>query len=143
MKKSIPRSQGKTKQKSVRRSKKKHSRTSPEIQFKELNDKLRSTLSDKQSNWTIPAKTQTKIIINKLRNKQWNKNILIFSFYPEGIYYWSFQKYTIEAFIPKAKIGPFKYTYFKICSKSISISESGPVLNLQYLNKIYWSLKID
>ena len=39
---------------------KKHSRTSPEIQFKELNEKLRFTLPEQQINSTIPAKTKTK-----------------------------------------------------------------------------------
>ena len=39
---------------------KKHSRTSPEIQSKEKNEKLRSTLLDQQINCTIQAKTQTK-----------------------------------------------------------------------------------
>ena len=38
---------------------KRHSRTSPEIQFKELNEKLRSTLPNHQINCTMPAKTQT------------------------------------------------------------------------------------
>ena len=36
---------------------KKHSRTSPEIQFKELNEKLRIFLPDQQINSTMPAKT--------------------------------------------------------------------------------------
>ena len=39
---------------------KKHSKTSPELQFKELNEKLRRTLPDQQINWTFPASTQTK-----------------------------------------------------------------------------------
>ena len=39
---------------------KKHSRTSPEIQFKELNAKLSFTLPEQQINSTMPAKTQTK-----------------------------------------------------------------------------------
>ena len=38
------------KAKKVRRSKKKHSRTNPEIQFKELKEKLRRTLPDQQIN---------------------------------------------------------------------------------------------
>ena len=40
---------------------KKHSRTSPEIQFKEWNEKFRFTLPDQQINSTMPAKTN-KII---------------------------------------------------------------------------------
>ena len=39
---------------------KKHSRTSPEKQFKELNEKLRITLPDQQIKSTMPAKKQTK-----------------------------------------------------------------------------------
>ena len=39
---------------------KKHSRTSPEIQFKELNEKLRITLPEQQINSMMPAKTQSK-----------------------------------------------------------------------------------
>ena len=62
-------SQGKTKQKSVRRSKK-HSRTSPETQFKELNQKLRKTLPDQQINCTLTAKTQTK------SSKKWETKII-------------------------------------------------------------------
>ena len=39
---------------------KKQSRTSPEIQSKELTEKHRSTLHDQQIYWTLPAKTQTE-----------------------------------------------------------------------------------
>ena len=69
---SIPRTQGKTKQKSVRWSKK-HSRTSPEIQFKETNEKHRSTLLDEQINWKMLGKTQTKISQKIVKLKQSNK----------------------------------------------------------------------
>ena len=57
---------------------KKHSGTSPEIQFKELNEKLRITLPDQQINSTMPAKTQTKSSqkIEKQSNKL-NKYIII------------------------------------------------------------------
>ena len=48
------------KRKKVRRSKKKHSRTSSEIQFKEFTEKLRITLPDQQINSVMPVKTQTK-----------------------------------------------------------------------------------
>ena len=34
--------------------------SSPEKQFKELNEKLRSTLPEHQINWTMPAKAETK-----------------------------------------------------------------------------------
>ena len=66
------------KRKKVRRSKKKHSRTSPEIQFKELNEKLRITLPDQEINSSMPAKTQTKSSqkIEKQTNKL-NKYIII------------------------------------------------------------------
>ena len=37
---------------------KKHNRTSPEKQFKELNQKLRRILPDQQINWTMAARTQ-------------------------------------------------------------------------------------
>ena len=99
MKKSIPRSQGKTKQKSVRRSKK-HSRTSPEIQFKELNEKLRRTLTDQQINRTFPPRTQTKSSqkIEKLKESKLNK---IYSLLK------------LEAFKPMPKFSPFKKTLFQ------------------------------
>ena len=60
--------------------KKKHSRTSPEIQIKELNENLKSTLPDQQTKLTKPAKTQTKSskVIEKLKqSNKLNKNILI------------------------------------------------------------------
>ena len=69
--------------------------TSPEIQAKEVNEKIRNTLPEQQINWTMPAKTQTKSSQN-LRNQQsnkLNKNILIAK--------------TLEAFTPKAKLDPF------------------------------------
>ena len=60
---------------------KKHSRTSLEIQFKELNENLRSTLPDQQINRTMPALNKHKQnYLKKMRNKQsnkLNKNILI------------------------------------------------------------------
>ena len=46
---------------------KKHRRTSPEKQFKELNEKLRRSLPDQQINGTMPARTQAKSYKN-LRN---------------------------------------------------------------------------
>ena len=49
----------------------------------------------------------------------------------------------LEAFKPKAKVFPFKKSISKICSKSISVSEMGPVLSLQGLKNIHWPLKID
>ena len=48
--------------------KKKHSRTSHELQFKELKEKLRRTPPDQQINSTMPARTQTKSS-KKLRQK--------------------------------------------------------------------------
>ena len=66
-------------EKKVRRSKK-NSRTSSEIQFKELNKKLKSTLPDQQINSTKPAKTQTNSsqkIENLKQSNKLKKNILI------------------------------------------------------------------
>ena len=61
------------KRKKVRRSKK-HSRTSPQKQFKELKEKRRRTLPDHQINWTVPARTQkSSIKIEKLKNQNWTK----------------------------------------------------------------------
>ena len=51
---------------------KKHSSLSPEIQFKELNEKHRRTLPDQQINETMPDRAQTKSS-QKLRNKK-NQN---------------------------------------------------------------------
>ena len=47
------------------------------------------------------------------------------------------------AFKPKAKFFPLKIPISKICSKSIFVSEIGPVLYLQDLKNIHWPLKID
>ena len=49
----------------------------------------------------------------------------------------------LEAFKPKAKFFPFKKPISKICSKSIFVSEIGPVLYLQDLKNTHWLLKID
>ena len=78
-----------------------HSRTSPEIQFKELKEKLRRTLPDQQITWTISARTHTKLShkIEKLKESNLNKNILIAK--------------NLEAFKAKAKFFSFKNTYFK------------------------------
>ena len=85
---------------------KKHSRTSPEKQIKELNEKLRRNLPHQQINWTMPARAQTKSTqkIEKLKLSKLNKNILIAK--------------TLEAFKPKAKCFPFKNIYFKNMFKS-------------------------
>ena len=60
----------------------------------------RRTLPDQYINWTIPARTQTKSSqkIEKLKESKLNK---IYSLLK------------LEAFKPKAKIFPFKNTYFK------------------------------
>ena len=84
-----------------RRRIKKHSRRSPEMQFKELNEKLRSTLPGQQINSTMTAKTQTKSSqkIEQLKqSNKLNKNILI-----ENILI------KLSTLTPKAKNGPFKY----------------------------------
>ena len=49
----------------------------------------------------------------------------------------------LEAFKTKAKFFPLKIPISKIFSKSIFVSEMGPVLYLQNLKNIHWSLKID
>ena len=66
-----------------------------------MNEKFRRTLTDQQTNWTMPAGTQTKSSkkIEKLKESKLNKNILIAK--------------TLEAFKPKAKFFPFKNTCFK------------------------------
>ena len=74
---------------------------SPEKQPKKLNENLRITLPDQQTNWTMPAKTQTKSPQN-LRNKQSNK-----------LNKKKLNATTLEAFTPKAKFDPFKNSYFK------------------------------
>ena len=83
---------------------KKHSRTSPEIQSKELNEKIRITIRDQQINLAMPAKTQTKSSpkVEKLKQSvKLNKNILIAK--------------TLEAFNPKAKFDRLRnYLYQKI-----------------------------
>ena len=109
---------------------KKHSRTSPEIQFKELNEKLRRTLPDQQINWTIPARAQTKSSqkIEKLKESKLNK---IYSLLK------------LEAFKPMAIFFPLKIPISKISSKSIFVSEIGPAFYLQDLKNIHWPLKID
>ena len=48
---------------------KKHSRTSPEIQLKELNEKLKNTLPDQQINWTKRKPKHKQNHLEKLRNK--------------------------------------------------------------------------
>ena len=79
---------------------KKYSRTSPEIQFKQLNEKLRITPPDQQINWTMPARTQTKSSQKtaKLKESKLNK---IYSLLK------------LEAFKSKAKFFPFKNIYFR------------------------------
>ena len=77
---------------------KKHSRTSPEIQFKELNEKLRRTLPDHKINWTMPARTQTK------SSKNWETKRIKTKLLTAK---------TLEAFTPQAKFFPFKNSYFK------------------------------
>ena len=57
-----------------------HSRTSPEIQFEEMIEKLRASVFDQQINWTMPAKnTQSqkfrKPKIIKQTNKKYRKNL--------------------------------------------------------------------
>ena len=84
-----------------RRRIKKHSRTSLELQFNEMNEKLRSTLCDQQINWTMPT-IMNKIISKNEKLKQSNqvnKKIIITK--------------TLEAFTPKAKFDLFKFNYFK------------------------------
>ena len=78
---------------------KKHSRTSPEIQFKEMIEKLRRTLPGQQINWTMPART-------KKSSKNWETKRIKTK-----------QKQTLaktlEAFKPKAKFFPYKNIYYQ------------------------------
>ena len=105
------------------RQQKKYSRTSSEKQFKELNEKLRSTPSDQQINWTMPAKTLHTIKLSQKvqKPKQWNKlnkNIFIAKTFTR-------RQNLIPKMIPTSKIG----------SKPFFVSEVGPVLYLQDLKK--------
>ena len=103
---------------------KKHSRKSPEIQFKELNDKLRSSLSNQQIYWTMPAKTQT-ILSQKIEKlKQSNKLNKIYSLLK-----------LLKLLNLRQNFFPLKIPISKKCSKPICISEMGPVLYLQDLKK--------
>ena len=101
---------------------KKHSRTSPEIQFKELKEKLRITLTSQQINSTMPAKTQTKS--SKNRNKQSNKR----------------NKYIIIdkilKLLARQNLIPLSIPISKICSKPNFVSAIGAVLYLQGLKKL-------
>ena len=84
---------------------KKHSGTSPQIQSKELTEKLRSTLPDQQIN---ASKSTNKISKNLKQSNKLNKNILIAK--------------TLEASTPQAKFDLDKHTYFKrnfFCLKSV------------------------
>ena len=104
-------------QQKSRRNKKKHSRTSPEIQFRALNEKLGITLSDQKINSAMPAKTQPKSSQKKLRNKQSNK----------------LNKYIIIdktlKFLPlRQNLIPLNIPISKICSKPNFVSEMGAVL---------------
>ena len=67
--------------------------------------------------------------IEKQKESKLNKNKLIAK--------------TLEAFKPNANFFPLKTTITKKCSKPIFVSETGPVLYLQYLKNIHWPLKID
>ena len=85
------------KRKEVRRSKKKHSRTSPEIQSKELNEILRTnenltSRSIKQSQQKDNLKVKKLKYLNKL-----NKKTILYKIF--------------EAFIMKAKYDTFQYTH--------------------------------
>ena len=98
---------------------KKHSRTSPEIQFKELKEKLRITLPDQQINSTMPAKTQTKSSqkIEKQTNKI-NKYIIIGK---------------ILKLLARQNLIPLNIPISKISSKPNFVSEIYAVLYLQGL----------
>ena len=56
---------------------KKNSRTSPEIQFKKLNEELRRTLPDQQIEQRQSEYKQNHKKIEKLKESKLNKNILI------------------------------------------------------------------
>ena len=95
-------------------------------------EKLRSTLPDHKVNWTMPAKTQTKSSQKYEKLKQsnkLNKNILIAK--------------TLEAFTPKAKFDPFKYTYFQNMLKNTFCFWNRSSITSARPEKILWHLKID
>ena len=102
--------------------KKKHSKTCPDIQFKELSEKLRFTLPEKQINSTMPAKTQTKSSqkIEKQTNKL-NKFIVLHK--------------TWKLLPLRHNLTPWNIPISKICSKPKFVSEIGAVLYLQGLKK--------
>ena len=64
--------------------------------------------------------------IEKLKESKLNKNKLIAK--------------TLEAFKPKAKIFPFKNTYYINMFKTNFVPDIGPVLYLQDLKNIHWPL---
>ena len=84
-----------------------------------------------QINWAMPARTETKSsqILEKLKESKQNKNIFIAK--------------ALEAFKPKAKFFPLKIHISKLSFKPIFVSEIDPVLYLQDLKNIHWTLKID
>ena len=108
---------------------KKHNRTSPEIQFKELNEKLRRTLRYQQINWTMQARTQKS-------SKNWETKRIKTK-----------QKHSLlklsKLLNLRQNFFPLKTPITKICSKPTFVSEIGPVLYLQDLKNIHWPLKID
>ena len=108
----------------------KHSRTSPEIQFTELNEKLRKLyLTCRLIEQCQPKQKQNHLI--KLRNKQTNQTKM-YSLLK------IFQLSTL-----RQNLTPLNIPISEICSKPIFVSEIGAVLNLQDLEKNHWPLKID
>ena len=111
---------------------KNHSRTSPEIQVKEMNKKLRSTQPDQQINWKMPAKTQTKLSQKIVKLKQSNKQN---------------KKYPllkpVKPLLQRQNLILLNISISKICSKPNFVSENRPVFYLQDLKEISLPLKID
>ena len=103
--------------KAKKSSTKEHSRTSPEIQFKELNEKLKNTLPHQQINSTMPAKTQTKSSKKKLRDKQ------------------SIIDKTLKLLPLRQNLIPLNMPISKICQKPNFVSQIGASLYLQGLKK--------
>ena len=75
-----------------------------------------------------PEHKQNHLKIEKLKESKLNKTYSLLK---------------LEAFKTKANFFPLKIPISKICSKSIFVSEIGPVLYLQDLKNIHWPLKID
>ena len=114
---------------------KQHSSTSPKIQSKELNEKIRSILPDQQIIWTMPAKTQTKSSkISKTKTiKQTEQKHTLLKLLAK----------TLEAFTTETQLNPFKCTDHKKLFKAEFYLWNGSRIISARLEKIHQPLKID